>query len=98
MGFKFYVAGVQHHEYHEVADKIEPGMTLVLEREPTNRFDVNAVKILWEGIMLGYVPKKYSQFVAEDLDTGRPLLCTVVSADDTAPNGRQIEADLVVKG
>jgi|LGVF01.2.fsa_nt_gb hypothetical protein len=55
---EFHVAGVKFHKFRDVKDELKEGMNLELVPEPTNRFDKNAVKILHNGVMLGYVPMK----------------------------------------
>jgi hypothetical protein len=77
---QFFIAGVQFRpraEINEASKKIQVGDTLVLEPEPTNRFDPNAVKILSGGGFLGYVPKKFSSEVSAMLGIGAPIVCTV---------------------
>jgi len=65
MNRTFYIAGVQFHDLPKVAKDIEVGSVLVLEPEPSNKYDPNAVKIIYlhfekGAVMLGYVPKKFS--------------------------------------
>lgn len=83
----FFIAGVQHHQMNEVMDVLKEGMTLELIPEPTNKFDPNAVKIIFEGfrdektelhVMLGYVPKKFSSEIVAKFAAGRTLECIIV--------------------
>lgn len=61
---EFYVAGLPMYDYEKAAREIPVGTVVVLEPEPTNKFDKNAVKILTApsatdpGVMLGYVAAK----------------------------------------
>jgi len=50
---------------HDAFDSGEIFTTAVLELEPTNPFDPNAVKVLIEGTQVGYVPKFDSLTVTE---------------------------------
>lgn len=74
---KFYVAGVQHHNLPKVISRLIEGDDLDLVPEPTNKFDSNAVRIEYEGIMLGYVPRKLSAEISAALEVGTNLSCTI---------------------
>lgn len=76
----FYIAGVKFHQYEDIKDEIAFDDELILERDPTNKFDKYAVKILYEDKMLGFVPAKTgaSVIVARALDSGTDLVTTVV--------------------
>jgi hypothetical protein len=75
--WEFYIAGVKHHQLHTVIDEIEEGDILQLEPEPTNKYDKHAVKVLFEEVMLGYVPGKISQAVSTVLKT-EGIKCEVI--------------------
>lgn len=72
--WEFYIAGVQHHEYKKVIEAIAKeekvydgesyGTILELMPEPTNQYDENAIRILYKGIMIGYVPKIHSAVIS----------------------------------
>jgi len=86
---EFYVAGTPFHKYQKVAEKISVGDLLVLEPEPTNKYDKNAVKILTTptsaepSSMLGYVAAKTGEalIVSQALKAGI-LLQTKVTFND----------------
>ena len=75
---KFYVAGVQFHELDSIIDDLEEGDTLELTPEPTNKFDSNAVRLEWEGTMIGYVPKKHSSAVSAMLEISDGIVCEII--------------------
>ena len=86
---EFFIAGVQFRPQVEIratASVLKPGDVLLLEPEPTNRFDPNAVQIIYpeEQIFLGYVPKKFSSEVSGLLEGGIDLECIVKSVDPKA--------------
>ena len=60
---------------------MDPLQELTLEREPGNKFDYFAVKILWESYMLGYVPSKYSTEVSQVIDEKRAISCWMIGYD-----------------
>lgn len=59
-----------------VANMIPP-VELTLEREPDNRFDAYAIKVLYEGQHIGYIPATDACYIAPDLDDGATATCTV---------------------
>jgi hypothetical protein len=99
----FFIAGVQFRPKEDIksaAEELKAGGSLILEPEPTNKFDPNAVKIVyradeerrkedgWEDIFLGYVPKKYSSEVSALLGIDAPVQCVV---DEVNPSAKTYE-------
>lgn len=70
-------AGLRHHAAKDVWDAMAVGDALQLVREPTNAEDMNAVRIEWQGIVLGYLPRGENSAVARQLDRGAPLRARV---------------------
>ena len=77
----FYIAGVQHHQMHMALKDITVGDNLLLIPEPTNKFDINAIRIEYarhdKQTMLGYVPRKFSPEIAGLLEIDTRLECVV---------------------
>jgi len=69
----FYVAGVKHHKFYGVSDKLKEGDSVQLIPEPTNKFDKFAVgiKTVPEETMLGYVPATISEMVSNKIKEGK---------------------------
>lgn len=95
MNRTFFIAGVQFRPHGDISiagAKMNAGDLLQLIPEPTNKFDPNAVKIIFsqsttEGLItvfLGYVPKKYSSEVAGMVSIGTPVECIVEAVDPLA--------------
>lgn len=74
---EFYVAGVKFHQFFTIKDILEEGMVVDLIPEPSNKFDKFAIKIKHNNVMLGYVPKKFSQEVTSFMDSGTELKTTI---------------------
>lgn len=55
-----------------------PPMTLTLVREPDNQYDAFAVKVLHNGIHIGYIEATAACFLAPHMDDGCEYTCTVV--------------------
>jgi hypothetical protein len=94
--WKFYVAGVSFHEAQHVLHELEVDDELVLDPEPSNIYDSNAVRILYENkdgkeTMLGYVPKKISAEVSAFLEYESEPLCIISEVTPSAKTWNQIE-------
>ncbi len=67
------LAGSQFYALSEAWPQIKPGDRLTLTREPENRHDRNAIRVDWNGLQLGYVPRAENRAVAAALDRGEKL-------------------------
>lgn len=57
-----------------------PGDDLELEAEPTNQYDPNAIRVIFDGLHIGYVPAKQNDFDVESV-----IACRVQSAHPKKP-------------
>ena len=73
------LAGSQYHALPDVVDQIHVGDALTLRREPDNLHDRNAVQVLWQGHLLGFVPRRENKAIARALDQNMPLMARVVA-------------------
>lgn len=64
------LAGSQYHEFPAQGEAMAVGDALTLVREPDNPHDPLAVKVLWRGHHLGYLPRAENSAVAEAMDQG----------------------------
>ena len=71
------LAGSQYYKLDALSQRIKTGDRLELVREPENRHDRNAIRVLWQGEPLGYLPKKENRSVAKAMDDGEPVYGTV---------------------
>ena len=82
----FYIAGVRYYLGCEGEDCVKAvhvavGDQVVLRWERDNQYDGNAVQVLDEkGILLGYIPRYYSEGVRKLLET-KHVTCTVSHVD-----------------
>lgn len=67
------VAGLSHYDAAKVWAELRPGDTVQLEADPSNPHDARAVRVLWHGHMLGYLPAAENAPLAAALAQGRPL-------------------------
>ena len=76
--FDSYVAGTTHIKDESVFDDIKEGDKLILQREPENRFDENAILVLdAQKRKLGYIPEKDNIVFARLMDAGKYLTAKV---------------------
>jgi len=103
----FYVAGVQFRPRQEIdkaVREMKVGDRLLIEAEPLNKFDPNAVMIMYEkesdthidNIFLGYVPKKFSSEVSAMLGIGAPVICTVDEVNPSAKTYEMIKVTVAI--
>ena len=100
MSRTFYIAGVQFRPASalEAIKSLSEGDELILDPEPENKYDANAIRIMFDyekGDLvtrehLGYVPKKFSAELTAmiEVDGLDSLTCTVTKVD---PGGKKWE-------
>ena len=96
ISYSFYVAGVQFHELKKCINQIHADDELTLRPDPTNKYDPNAVEIIFEGEesvhMVGFVPAKQdlSAKISSLLEITE-LKCTVLEVTPTAKTWEQLK-------
>ena len=88
------LAGSQFHDLGEVVHQIRVGDSLTLQREPANPHDTNAIRVLWQGRMLGYVPRRENRAIARAMDRGQPLLARVVALKPDASPWQRLRFEI----
>ena len=91
------LAGFQFHEGKDLWDKLKVGDALVLVREPDNPHDTNAVRVHWNGHMLGYVPRAENTAVARQLDRGNKLEARIVRLTKHRDPWKRIEFEVFLR-
>jgi hypothetical protein len=81
------LAGFVYYEGQAVWDEMKSGDRLTLAREPENPHDRNAIRLEWQGRMLGYVPRKDNADLARQMDHGAAVEARI-TALARAGNGR----------
>jgi hypothetical protein len=64
------LAGFQHHAGRVLFPFMQVGDTLVLQREPANPHDPQAVRVEWRGVQIGYAPRADNVDLARLMDRG----------------------------
>jgi len=64
------LAGFVYYEGQAVWERMRQGDRLSLIRDPGNSYDPNAIRLEWQGHMLGFVPRKDNGDIARQMDHG----------------------------
>lgn len=77
---EFYIAGTRYYCERNNGEKINIGDKVMLEFEPSNRFDKYAIKMNINGLHVGYMPKYYTETINKYLNTknNNGYICTVI--------------------
>jgi hypothetical protein len=81
------LAGFVYYDGKAVWDRMKTGDRLSLVREPANSHDSNAIRLEWQGHMLGYVPRRDNADLARQMDLGADTEARI-TALSKASNGR----------
>ena len=65
----------------KILSMLDTNSLVMLEREPDNKFDKNAVKVMTMFGQVGYIGKDYASILAEMMDAGRTFSATVSEVD-----------------
>lgn len=87
---RFSVAGFQYYRGPELLKTMRPGENLSLLADPENEHDPFAVKILYRGIQIGYVPRSDNHHLSRLLRRNVPLLCKISKIKPKANPWRQL--------
>ena len=90
-------AGLRHYEAKTVWDRMQPGDPLVLVREPENAHDPNAVRVDWDGHVLGYLPQVDNADIARQLDRGQPLKARIAKLAKYRNHRRKLEVEIYIE-
>ena len=91
------LAGFRYHAAAEVWRELRVGDRLELAREPDNAHDTNAVKVLWRGRPLGYVPRRENAALAWALERGTPLRARISALVEHPNPARRVRFDVYVE-
>jgi hypothetical protein len=91
------VAGFQFHEGKQLWSQLKVGDALALVREPANAHDARAVRVEWNGHLLGYVPRAENDAVARQLDRGNKLEARIVRLTKHRDPWKRIEFEVFLR-
>lgn len=88
------VAGFQYHQGEMVWHALSPTQPLTLVRESDNAYDERAVRIVWRGHKIGYMPRKENAVVAGLLDRGERLTAKVAQVKQSDDPWQPVMLDI----
>ncbi len=91
------LAGAQFHALTSVWPQLREGDALTLERDSGNRHDPNAVRVLWRGHMLGYLPRAANFEAAAEIDAGQRLSARIGKLVADPDPWRRLRVDVFVE-
>lgn len=90
-------AGLRHHEAKAVWEQLKRGDAVELVREADNPHDRNAVRVEWNGHMLGYLPRADNEPVARQLDRGNPLKARIARVGKYRNHRLKLEIEVYLR-
>lgn len=87
-------AGLRYHEAKAVWDQMQAGDEVVLIRERDSPHDTNAVRLEWNGHMLGYLPRSDNESVARQLDRGNALKARIARLSKYRNHRLKLDVDI----
>jgi hypothetical protein len=91
------LAGFRYHAAAEVWPALRVGDALELAREPENPHDANAVRVLWRGRVLGYVPRRENAALAWSLERGIQLRARISALAEHPNPARRVRFEVYVE-
>jgi hypothetical protein len=91
------LAGFRYHAAAEVWPALRVGDALELAREPENPHDANAVRVLWRGRVLGYVPRRENAALAWGLERGMQLRARISALAEHPNPARRVRFEVYVE-
>lgn len=90
------LAGFQYHAGRDVWDRLKIGDALVLVREPDNPHDARAVRVEWQGLQLGYLPRAENEAVAAAMDRGERVAARIAALIEHKNPWRRVRIEVFV--
>lgn len=80
-----FIAGIPHRlgKNIQINSILSTGQNLQYLREPGNKHDKNAIKLIANGVHIGYIPKDDNPKITLHLDSGNAISVTVLSIDSS---------------
>jgi hypothetical protein len=90
------LAGFQYHAGKSLWPRMQVGDALSLIREPDNPYDVNAVRVEWQGQKIGYVPRRENADVARFMDRGQQLEARIVRLAEVRDPWSRVRFEILI--
>lgn len=94
---RVHVAGFQYHAGPGCLGRLSPGDFVVLQAEPGNPHDRHAVRVCWNGRLLGYVPRSGNRAVSRLLRQGARIEAAIVRIKASRPPWEKLQIEITTK-
>ncbi len=91
-----FVTGFQHYAGKRLFPGMQVGDSLRLVREPGNAYDEKAIRIEWQGNMIGYVSSNENEALARQFDFGNRLQGRITRLSRHRDPNRRVEFEIYV--
>lgn len=91
------IAGLQHYRGNDLAELVKVGDTLILQPEPHNAYDPNAVMVMWEHNKMGYIPASLARDIRRQMQNGVEVVATIVEIKPVRFGRKWIKIRLIAK-
>jgi hypothetical protein len=90
------LAGFQYHAGRVLWEQLQVGDALTLIREPENPHDARAVRVEWQGVQLGYLPRAENEAVAAAMDRGERVVARIAALREHKNPWRRVRIEVLV--
>lgn len=90
----FFVAGFQYYDGMEIEHLLKKGMPLLLNRQPHNRYDKNAIEVFSGEAKLGFIPRTDNKVIADIMDQGVEVLGEIIELNPDADPFGNVKAEV----
>ncbi|MFV0438774.1 MAG: HIRAN domain-containing protein [Desulfopila sp.] len=90
------VAGFQFYHGEELWHQLRPGAPLALVAEPDNPYDRQAVKVIYRGRQLGYVPRLENTAISQLLARNQPLTARIAALRQASDPWQRVTIDILL--
>ena len=90
------LAGFVYYDGQAVWERLKLGDRLVLVRESANPHDANAIRVEWNGHMVGYVPRSDNADLARQMDHGARVEARITELQRLANGRNRISYEIYV--
>lgn len=92
------IAGFQYYAGGDVFSELQVNTPFLLEREPNNKYDSNAVAIYYKQYKLGFIPRADNTAVAQMLDRGEKLSAKIVKLSMSKDPWERVRFEVTLNG
>ncbi len=93
---RFHIAGFRYYSGPSLVARLRPGDRLLLQAEPDNPHDPQAVEVYWGNDKLGYVPRRKNSALCRLLAQGAPVEGRIRAVDPGAEPWEMVEAEVLL--